>query len=144
MDEIKIRDACLDDSASVADLMSQLGYATSGEEMKQRLEGILRDSDYMTFVAEYRKAVVGVIGIGIYRYYEKNGIYGRLLALVVDEKLKGQGIGAALVDEAEQRLKERGVGLVVVNSGKQRSEAHRFYKRLGYEETGLRFVKSFS
>jgi ribosomal protein S18 acetylase RimI-like enzyme len=142
MSEIKIRSACLNDSASVAGLMSQLGYATSASEMKQRLEGILPDSDYMTFVAEHRKEVVGVIGVGIYRYYEKNGIYGRLLALVVDEKLKGQGIGVSLVAEAERRLKERGVGSIVVNSGKQRSAAHRFYKRLGYEETGLRFVKS--
>ena len=142
MGEIKIRSARLNDSASVAGLMSQLGYATSAGEMKQRLEGILPDSDYMTFVAEHQKEVVGVIGVGIYRYYEKNGIYGRLLALVVDEKLKGQGIGVSLVAEAELRLKERGVGSIVVNSGKQRSEAHRFYKRLGYEETGLRFVKS--
>ena len=142
MSEIKIRSACLNDSASVAGLMSQLGYATSASEMKQRLEGILPDSDYMTFVAEHRKEVVGVIGVGIYRYYEKNGIYGRLLALVVDEKLKGQGIGVSLVAEAERRLKERGVVSIVVNSGKQRSEAHHFYKRLGYEETGLRFVKS--
>ena len=144
MDEIKIREACLNDSASVAGLMSQLGYPTSGEEMKQRLEGILPDSDYMTFVAEHQKDVVGVIGVGIYRYYEQNGTYGRLLALVVDEKLKGQGIGARLVDEAERWMKERGVSSIVVNSGKQRSEAHRFYKRLGYEETGLRFVKSLS
>ena len=141
MSEIKIRSAYLNDSSIVAGLMSQLGYPTSSDEMKQRLEEILRDSNYMTFVAEYQTEVVGVIGVGVYRYYEKNGTYGRLLALVVDEKRRGQGIGAALVAEAERWLKEQGVNSITVNSGKQRNESHRFYGQLGYEETGLRFVK---
>jgi GNAT superfamily N-acetyltransferase len=144
MSEVKIRSACLDDSSAIACLISQLGYPTSSEEMKKRLAAILPDSDYMTFVAEYQKEVVGVIGVGTYPYYEKNGTYGRLLALVVDEKLKGHGIGVSLVTEAERWLKERGVGSVIVNSGKQRIDAHRFYERLGYEATGLRFVKLLS
>ena len=142
MSEIKIRSVRLDDSSSVACLMSQLGYPTSADEMKHRLEGILSDPNYLTLVAEYQKEAVGIIGVGIYRYYEKNGTYGRLLALVVDEKRKGQGIGSTLVVAAERWLKEHGVSSIIVNSGKQRSEAHRFYERLGYEETGLRFVKS--
>lgn len=142
MSGIKIRSVCLDDSSSLACLMSQLGYPTSADEMKQRLKKILPDSNYMTLVAEYQREVVGVIGIGICRYYEKNGIYGRLLALVIDEKRKGQGIGASLVGAAERWLKEHEVSSIIVNSGKQRKEAHRFYERLGYEKTGLRFVKS--
>jgi predicted N-acetyltransferase YhbS len=142
MSEIKIRSACLVDSSSIALLISQLGYPTSTNEMKQRLKGFLLDSNYLTLVAESQKEVVGVIGVGIFRYYEKNGMYGRLLALVVDEKRQGQGIGASLVGEAESWLKEQGVKSVIVNSGKQRNQAHRFYQRLGYEETGLRFVKS--
>ena len=126
MSEIKIRSVRLDDSASVAGLMSQLGYTTSADEMKHRLEGILSDPNYLTLVAEYQKEVIGVIGTGIYRYYEKNGTYGRLLALVVDEKRKGQGIGSTLVAAAERWLKEHKVSSIIVNSGKQRSEAHRF------------------
>ena len=144
MSEVKIRSVCLDDSSAIACLMSQLGYPTSSDEMKERLAAILPDSDYMTFVAEYEEEVVGVIGVGVNRYYEKNGTYGRLLALVVDEKFKGYGTGASLVAEGERWLKEREVSSIVVNSGKQRSDAHRFYERLGYEETGLRFVKLLS
>jgi GNAT superfamily N-acetyltransferase len=60
---------------------------------------------------------------------------------VVDEKVKGHGIGASLVAEAERWLKEHKVTSIIVNSGKHRSEAHRFYGRLGYEETGVRLVK---
>ena len=144
MSEVQIRDACLRDSSVIARLMSQLGYPTSSDEMKERLAGILPNSDYMTLIAEVQKDAVGVIGIGVSRYYEKNGVYGRLLALVVDERWRGQGIGASLVAQAEHWLKEREVTSIVVNSGKHRDEAHRFYKQLGYEETGVRLVKSLS
>jgi len=144
MSEVQIRDACLRDSSVIARLMSQLGYPTSSDEMKERLAGILPNSDYMTLIAEVQKDAVGVIGIGVNRYYEKNGVYGRLLALVVDERWRGQGIGASLVAQAEHWLKEREVTSIVVNSGKHRDEAHRFYKQLGYEETGVRLVKSLS
>jgi GNAT superfamily N-acetyltransferase len=141
MNEVKIRNACLDDSSAIARLMSQLEYPTSSDEMKVRLGAILSDSNFMTFVAEHRREVVGVIGLGVGRYYEKNGTYGRLLVLAVDEKWRGRGAGASLVGTAEYWLKERNVNSIIVNSGKHRSEAHSFYRRLGYEKTGVRFVK---
>ena len=124
--------------------MTQLGYATSADEMRGRLEGISSHPDYMTYVAELEGEVVGIVGAGISRYYEKGGVYGRLLALAVDKRQRGRGIGASLVAEAERRLKEAGATSVIVNSGSQRSDAHRFYRRLGYIETGLRFVKELS
>ena len=142
MSQVRIRSAAPADSPAIARLMTQLGYATSADEMKERLLGILPHPDYMTYVAEAEGEVVGIIGSGIGRYYEKDGAYGRLLALVVDESWRGRGVGALLVAEAERRLQERGATSVIVNSGSQRGEAHRFYGRLGYSETGLRFVKS--
>jgi len=113
MSEVQIRNACLRDSSVIARLMSQLGYPTSSDEMKERLADILPNSDYMTLIAEVQKDAVGVIGIGVGRYYEKTGVYGRLLALVVDERWRGQGIGASLVVQAEHWLKEREVTSIV-------------------------------
>ena len=144
MDQVRIRSAIHKDSPAIARLITQLGYPTSADEMGERLAGILPDPDYLTYVAELQGEVVGIIGVGIGRYYEKNGSYGRLLALAVDERQRGHGIGASLVTEVERRLKELGASSVIVNSGSQRSDAHRFYRRLGYSETGLRFVKELS
>ena len=144
MNEVAIRVANLDDASAIAHLMSQLGYPTSTDEMTARLKNILAATSYMTFVAEIHQEVVGVIGISIGFAYEANAVYGRLLALSIDETYRRQGIGAALVEQAENWLKEHDVDSVVVSSRKQRHEAHSFYKRLDYEETGLRFVKSLS
>jgi GNAT superfamily N-acetyltransferase len=38
-------------------------------------------------------------------------------------------------------LRDRGAARITLTSGKQRADAHRFYRNLGYEETGLRFAK---
>jgi len=61
--------------------------------------------------------------------------------MVVEEGLRSQGIGAALVRAAEAWLKERGCGVIEVTSNLVRTDAHRFYERIGYERTSLRFAR---
>jgi GNAT superfamily N-acetyltransferase len=51
---------------------------------------------------------------------------------VVDEKLRGLGLGAALVKAAEDWAKEKKLSLVRVRSNIIRESAHRFYQREGY------------
>ena len=85
--------------------------------------------------------MVGFIGACTAPAFEKNGLYGRILALVVDPSGRGLGVGRALVDVAEAWMAAQGAREVFVHSGNHRSAAHEFYRRLGYEATGLRFKK---
>ena len=94
------------------------------------------------WVAEVSGRVVGLAGVFVHLALEYDGNYGRLLGLVVDEPFRGQGIGQKLLDQTERWLRERGVNRLTLTSGKQRTEAHKFYRRLGYAETGFRFGKS--
>ncbi len=61
--------------------------------------------------------------------------------MVVAEQARGQGVGSALVAEAEARLKAAGCGLIEVTSNAKRLRAHAFYERLGYDRTSHRFAK---
>jgi GNAT superfamily N-acetyltransferase len=61
--------------------------------------------------------------------------------MVVDEPFRGRGIGTELVRAAEQALKERGCYMVEVTSHVRRTEAHRFYERLGYARTSVRLAR---
>ncbi|MEU1225968.1 GNAT family N-acetyltransferase [Streptomyces sp. NPDC005828] len=45
---------------------------------------------------------------------------------------RGGGLGRELMERAVARAKERGCALVQLTSNKQRTEAHRFYARLGF------------
>jgi GNAT superfamily N-acetyltransferase len=142
MTQPTIREATLADAAAIAGLITQLGYPATPAAMHGRLEALLADPDYRTWVAEAAGQVVGVAGAGVGLQYAGDGIRGQLLALVVDELWRRRGIGAALVATVERWLRERGADAVVVNSRHSRLDAHRFYKQLGYQDTGLRFVKA--
>jgi len=49
--DLTIRDARLNDAAELAALTCELGYKTTGVEMVTRLETVLKDARYKTFVA---------------------------------------------------------------------------------------------
>jgi len=68
-------------------------------------------------------------------------VYVRLVALVASEQTSGRGVGAALVRQVEGWGRERGASEIFINSGVQRESARRFYERLGYRVTGVRFSR---
>ncbi len=137
----EIRSVTPEDAAPLAALMEDLGYPTSAAEMEQRLESIGAHPEYYTLVACEDGAVVGMIGLCRGLFYEKNGVYVRILALVVERGRRGQGTGTALVRAAEAWAERQGASAIFLNSGRHRSDAHAFYRRLGYEATGLRFSR---
>lgn len=141
MDAFKIRKSKLSDSDAIAALITQLGYPTTPGQMEMRLERVLDKPGYQSMVAELDGEPVGFIALGIDYFFERDGLCGRLLALVVDERLRGEGIGEALVRAAEAWFTSQGVFTVMLTSRRTRLDAHRFYKRLGYESSGIRLVK---
>jgi GNAT superfamily N-acetyltransferase len=141
MSKLEVRPIRLDDTPAVAGLITELGYPTVVEAMASRLTAILADPDYATFVAERDRVVVGVAGVAVDWFYERDGRYGRLLVLVVSSTARGAGIGSRLVDTVERWAADRGARGIVVNSALHRHDTHGFYERRGYARTGFRFVK---
>ena len=136
-----IRTAVTVDARDIAELITQLGYPTTASAMSIRLGAIQRDPSYRTVVAVAASAVVGVAGARLGRYYEKDGIYCQLVVLAVSPSARKRGIGRQLITEVENWSANKGAREVVVTSGLHRADAHAFYQRCGYRQTGLRFVK---
>jgi predicted N-acetyltransferase YhbS len=106
MEHLTLRPAGMADASAIACLMEQLGYPTEAVEMEARLTGILPHSDYHTLVAELNSRIVGMIGLHLGRYYEKNGVYGHIVALLVEPEHQGQHIGSSLVREGGALAKD--------------------------------------
>jgi len=126
---------------ALADLMTELGYETRTSEMEMRMETILANKNYATFVAVSGGKVCGMIGTLTGYTYEHNSPSAKILALVVSDKMRGRGVGEALIAAAEKDLAQRNIRRVAVNARFERTRAHKFYEKLGYSKNGSRLVK---
>jgi predicted N-acetyltransferase YhbS len=95
----------------------------------------------VVLVAELGGEVVGCLSTSVMRVLHRPAPVGRISMMVVDEALRSRGIGAALVCAAEHALAAQGCYMVEVTSHRRRTEAHRFYERLGYAQTSVRLAK---
>lgn len=60
-------------------------------------------------------------------------------AVRVDERLRGNGLGSAMMEWAIAEGRRRGAGLIQLTSDKSREDAHRFYERLGFTASHVGF-----
>jgi len=142
--DLNLRDASLDDAGAMARLMGELGYPTSPAEMRKRLEIILPQANFRTFVATMAGEVCGMIGTAASPSYEHNDQVGRIVALVVSEKARRRGVGRRLVEWAEKDFAERVIARIALTTRLSRKEAHKFYEQIGYKQTGYRYVKDLA
>jgi ribosomal protein S18 acetylase RimI-like enzyme len=95
---------------------------------------IARDPDELAPIA-------GALTLIVYRV--PTGIRARVEDVVVDESLRGKGIGEALMRYALSMAREAGADGVALTSNPGRKAANRLYQRLGFKpwETNLYFYK---
>ena len=141
MADISIRRFADRDLQTLAALVGELGYPTTLAQMRARMDSIAGNRDHATFVAVADGRVVGMVGAYVTPSYEHDEPTGRLTAMVVSATMQGRGIGARLVAAAEDWVREHGARVMMLNSHSRRDGAHAFYRRLGYAETGKRFVR---
>lgn len=144
MDAPIIRPAVADDAPALARMLDQLGYPTDAEEIPARLERMRERAGTSVFVAEEHGKPVGVVTVHLFPSLHTSDPVAWLTALVVDETVRGTGVGSALVKRAEEWAARHGAKRLALTSHLRRKEAHEFYKRRQYEHTGVRLAKELS
>ncbi len=139
-----IRPIKFKDIPVMSNLLTQLGYPCSLEQVHSRFEHLFTLRDYFTFVAEKDNVVVGMVGFSKQFAYELDGPLVRILALVVDEQNRNQGIAKKLMGAVEDWAKAEKCEEISLNSGnrEERVAAHAFYKTLGYVGVSTGFSKT--
>jgi N-acetylglutamate synthase-like GNAT family acetyltransferase len=134
-----IRDAEPRDAEAITRLLGELGYPASAEAVAARLARLTADDRVV--VAECDGEVVGLAGLHYNQPLEYDRPAARISALVVTEHRRGRGIGRALAAELEADARRRDSSVLYLTSAERRTDAHAFYRALGFEETGHRFAK---
>lgn len=87
-------------------------------------------------VAELAGRIVGTAQIAVLPGLSRKGASrGYLEAVRIASDVRGQGLGAELVDWAVEWCRAAGCGMVQLTTQRDRADAHRFYERLGWEHS---------
>ena len=135
--KLTIRRVRLADAEAVAVLSGQLGYEASPEELRQRIAKLADCEDnqavFVACTTGEDARLVGWIDVAI-TYHLQSAPFVLIGGLVVQDGLRGLGIGKRLCEEAEAWTRTKGISIVRVTSRSTRPDAHRFYLRDGYTE----------
>lgn len=137
----KIRDAKPADAPRLAELIRSLGAEIDEKTVRKNLSALKRPGE-LPLVATLDKQVVGLIGRHRMWTVHRPAPVGRIPILVVAREAQGQGIGRMLVEAVEAWCRKGGCEIIEVTSNDRLSEAHAFYRHMGFERTSIRFVKT--
>ncbi|MBY5798485.1 GNAT family N-acetyltransferase [Rhizobium leguminosarum] len=96
--------------------------------------------DQTLYVAERRGEVVGTFQTMVTTSLTGRGSSAMIIeAVQTRADMRGQGVGALMIEFAIAEAKGRGIGRVALTSNAVRKDAHRFYERLGFKPSHLGF-----
>jgi len=97
----------------------------------------VESSAYNTlFVAEEAGAVIGTFQVTLIPGLVSRGRKrAKFESVHVAPERRGQGVGAVMIAHALAFARENGAGMAELTSNKMRKAAHRFYVRLGFEQS---------
>lgn len=100
------------------------------------LAEISADPRLLQMVCEADGEIVGTLQISITPGLSHKGMCRALIEGVrVSTQTRGGGIGRQMILWAIDYARENGCGMVELTTNKSRTDAHRFYERLGFEQS---------
>ena len=123
-----VEDAVVATDDSVADAMHA--------EYTQALAAIDASPNEEMFVVEDGGKPIGCFQLTYLPGLMRRGMWRGMIEVVhVADGLRGRGHGSEMMRWALEHCRERGCGMVQLTSNKKRTDAHRFYERLGFEKS---------
>ena len=141
-DRAVLREARPEDVPAIVALIAadQLGATRDGVRddsdraaYEQAFRAIDADPAHLLLVAESDGQVVGTMQLSFLPGLARRGaLRAQIEAVRVAESTRGSGLGAGMMTWAIDEARRRGCALVQLTSDKSRTDAHRFYDRLGF------------
>ncbi|WP_035842248.1 GNAT family N-acetyltransferase [Kitasatospora azatica] len=146
MNDLVIRPATPEDIPAIVALLVADSVAVSRESPDDltpyyaAFERIAADPHQHPTVAVRDGRVVGTLQLSVIPGLSRAGTTRVIVEAVrVHAGERGQGLGTLLMEWAINRSRELGAGLVQLTSDSVRTDAHRFYERLGFVGSHIGF-----
>ena len=131
-----------DDLDDLVALIGLLGYSLDAEVLSARLSHLTAAAGHETWVVRGDDGrVVAVAGAHVRWAYNADAPTAQLLLLVVGEAARRDGTGSHLLQHFEEWSRGHGARTLEAVSAAATDSAHRFYRKRGYHEAGVRYSK---
>jgi GNAT superfamily N-acetyltransferase len=137
----RVRKATPADLPRLLELLAQLREApaaTAGvtEAERRALDNVVADTRQQLAVIEVDERIVGTAVLVVVPNVTHGGQpYAIIENVVVDERERGRGYGEQLIAWLVDEARRAGCYKVALTSNKRRTDAHRFYARIGFRAT---------
>lgn len=145
-ENVKIRPAVIEDFPVILGLYGDLAKAYADGERQQSSEPdpvwqeCLNDKRQHILVAEVDGEVIGTLTcIIVPNLGHGSQPWAAVTNVVVNGSLRGGGIGTKLLAEAGTIARRENCYKIVLSSNLLRTEAHEFYRRLGWQQSHIGF-----
>lgn len=106
---------------------------------KAFVEEYLHTSDTINYIA-IKNEKMKLIGIAVLGVDYKNK-YAILYDIIITRDERGKNYGTKTYKWLEQQLKQTGIKRIALESGIKNKKAHLFFKKLGFNELAVEFIK---
>ena len=140
-----VRATCVTDELmdAIARLMPQLKLRYS-IPTRAEIEALVASNTSILITVRHpdeQSPIVGMLTLIVYRV--PSGVRAHVEDIVVDESIRGQGVGEALVRHALSVAREAGANGVALTTNARREAANRLYQRIGFRrwDTNIYFYE---
>ena len=142
MSDIHFRLATREDVPAVVCMLAEDKLGSQRERYENPLpatyysafEEIQKDSNHELIVAEQDQEIIGTLHLMFLPSLSfQGGLRAQIESVRVSESQRGLGIGSEMMNWAIARAKTRGAHIVQLTTHASRTDAHRFYERLGFK-----------
>lgn len=143
---LSVRDAVRDDVCAIVALLADDGLGSG----RETVDGEIPESYYAAFdamaatplvrmlLAERDGEIVGCMQLNLIPHISmKGGTRAQLQSMRIRSDLRGRRLGEAFVRQAMDIARDAGCVLMELTTDNTRPDAHRFYKRLGFQSTHI-------
>ena len=148
MENISIRESTYDDIPSLLELLYELGRPKPQkdnelEKFTALLKNYMQEDDKKILVAQIvNSKIIGMISIVFLSRLNQNTSEMYVPELIVSQNYRSNGIGKKLINFSIDIGKEKKCHRMRLESGNQRTESHKFYLHLGFENSSIFFTKN--
>ena len=148
MENLNIRESIYDDIPLLLELLYELGRPKPQNENEiesftKLLKNYIDDSDKKILVAEINDSkIIGLISLVFLSRLNQKTLELYVPELIISQQYHNQGIGKKLLNSSIELGKEKKCHRIRLESGNQRTESHKFYEHLGFENSSMFFTKN--